>query len=293
MKGAREQGGGRAGENERVIADDLVVSSTPRRIRRTSNSSADRYGFLVDSREGALQQGDTGWKKRWRGRDERGKRVCEWTSRRTREKWWCLWGAGVVGARGRLRGVSMATEITGRGGLARTRGRPALSPRGHRSFSGPALLSLSFSGELLILQRWLRRPVLGKGSPFLFVDQRESGGGVSRIGTPRRWTEGSSRQGFAATWETRSTNAILKIGSVWWLRSRNWGETSLSFVTSDLQMYWYIRMHWAGSGIFSCQHEVCSILISSLLKWEIERESMRTFLAWASLAKGIFRWSNQ
>lgn len=64
MKGAREQGGGRPRENGRVIADDLVVSSTPRRIRRTSNSSADRYGFLVDSRERGLRQGDTGWMKR-------------------------------------------------------------------------------------------------------------------------------------------------------------------------------------------------------------------------------------
>jgi len=53
----REREKGREGSGERKREGDsrLVVSSTPRRIRRTSNSSADRYGFLVDSREGGLQ----------------------------------------------------------------------------------------------------------------------------------------------------------------------------------------------------------------------------------------------
>jgi len=100
----REREKGREGSGERKREGDsrLVVSSTPRRIRRTSNSSADRYGFLVDSREGGLQQrggGGSGWKKQRREGVSRG-----WVPRRTRERRWCLWGAGVVWRAGTPRG---------------------------------------------------------------------------------------------------------------------------------------------------------------------------------------------
>ncbi|KAG7202081.1 hypothetical protein KM043_004753 [Ampulex compressa] len=50
-RGWRRKSGGRE------TADDPVVSSTPHRIRRTSNSSADRYEFLADSRKGGPQEG--------------------------------------------------------------------------------------------------------------------------------------------------------------------------------------------------------------------------------------------
>lgn len=76
----------RRGEGERERErekgrNDPVVSNTPRRIRRTSNSSADRYEFLVDSRKGGSRRGPEGG-RRGNGRGEV-------------EGGWCLWGAGV------------------------------------------------------------------------------------------------------------------------------------------------------------------------------------------------------
>lgn len=71
--GARSECTRTKGEKARGwIADDLVVSSTPRRIRRTSNSSADRYrvpGGLA--REGGLRQGARGGRSNEGGRQER------------------------------------------------------------------------------------------------------------------------------------------------------------------------------------------------------------------------------
>lgn len=51
------------GESARAIANDLVVSSTPRRIRRTSNSSADRYWVPGGLARWGASAGGSGWKK--------------------------------------------------------------------------------------------------------------------------------------------------------------------------------------------------------------------------------------
>lgn len=133
--------------SERVIADDLVVSSTPRRIRRTSNSSADRYrvpGGLA--REGGLRQGARGWKKQ-RGergrRDGGGKGVAEWMSAEENER--ASGGVcgvrGWPGAHGDASGVflwrrELSAGVAWRGGK--------LPPRHYLSFSRVLLLFLSF-----------------------------------------------------------------------------------------------------------------------------------------------------
>lgn len=59
----RERGREGGGESARVIANDLVVSSTPRRIRRTSNSSADRYWVPGGLARWGASAGGSGWKK--------------------------------------------------------------------------------------------------------------------------------------------------------------------------------------------------------------------------------------
>lgn len=166
--------------SERVIADDLVVSSTPRRIRRTSNSSADRYrvpGGLA--REGGLRQGARGGRSNEEGgkRDGGGKGVAEWVSAEENERW-CLWGAGVAWrARGRLGGVSMTTGITGRGGLPRGETFPSSLPL---FLSGSASLSLFLCcvANFWFSQRRSRRWSTRKGSSFFLGDGGEYRGSV-------------------------------------------------------------------------------------------------------------------
>lgn len=125
-----------------MIADDLVVSNTPRRIRRTSNSSADRYGFLVDSRRGLRHEGDTGWKKR-RCREEGGReRECVSEQRGEREREGVFGGAGVAVAHGDASGVFPWRRELPAGVAWRAQGG-APSPRPPLSFS-EALLSSFF-----------------------------------------------------------------------------------------------------------------------------------------------------
>lgn len=153
MKGEREseRSGGRLRENERVIADDLVVSSTPRRIRRTSNSSADRYGFLVDSREGGFSRGTRGGRSGEEG-GRKGERERGWVNTQKNEREAVVFvGCGGGWRTGTPRGCFHDDGNYRQGWLGVHEGTPR-SPR-RLSFSGPALLSLSFRDELLILQR--------------------------------------------------------------------------------------------------------------------------------------------
>lgn len=179
--------------SERVIADDLVVSSTPRRIRRTSNSSADRYrvpGGLA--RKGGLRQGARGGRSNEEGgkRDGGGKGVAEWVSAEENERW-CLWGAGGGVARtGTPRGCFYDDGNYRQGWLAAGGNFPLVTTSLSLGFGFSFSLSL-LCGELLILATPIPPLVHAKG--FLFLSRRW--GRVSRIGTP---TESSSaRRGLA------------------------------------------------------------------------------------------------
>jgi hypothetical protein len=128
-----------------VIADSLSVAlpveyvgpRTRPRIDTGSWWTRAKGGFNTGGGGGGGGWGCSGWKKRrggrgWVGGEYRGERESDGGVCGVR---------GWSGARGRLGGVSMATGITGRGGLARIRGGTPCLPNPLSSSSRPALLS--------------------------------------------------------------------------------------------------------------------------------------------------------